>query len=94
VSASAPGAPPHGSIWIVCDLRVESDAELAAFERRVLAGSHSHSNRFWTTPPLRPSQAVFELNEAVYGAERVAIDTWMREQPELANPRVVRPISG
>ena len=78
----------------MCDLRVESDAELAAFERRVLAGSDSHSNRFWTTPPLHPSQAVFELNEAVYGAEQVIIDTWMREQPELANPRVVRPISG
>ena len=77
----------------MCDLRLASEAEVAAFEQRVLRASASLWNRFWTTPPLRPRQATFELAEAVYQANRAAIDNWITGQPELANPRVVGPTS-
>jgi hypothetical protein len=72
----------------VCDLRVATDAQVAAFERRALGVRVSLWGRFWTTPPLRPSGAVFEVAELVYRANRAAIDSWIGEQPELTNPRV------
>jgi hypothetical protein len=92
MSAQAPGSPHEGSIWIVCDLRVASDAQVAAFEQRVLGARDSLWESFWTTPPLRPCWATFELSEAAYQANRAAIDKWIREQPELSNPRVETPL--
>jgi hypothetical protein len=77
----------------MCDLRFASEAEVAAFEQRVLRADTSLWDRFWTTPPLFPRQAVFEMLEAVYQAKRAAIDNWITAQLELANPRVVGPIS-
>jgi len=87
----APGSPPRGSIWIVCALRHAAEPEVRDFERRVLAGASMNWDRFWTTPPLRPSEAVFEMNEASYSAERDRITAWVSKQPELGELRVVRP---
>jgi len=77
----------------MCDLRLVPEAEVAAFEQRVLSAGAFLWDRFWTTPPLHPSQAVFEMPEAVYQTNRVAIDNWISGQPELVNPRVVGPTS-
>lgn len=49
-----------------------------------------HWDRFWTTPPLRPDEAVFEMSERTYGAERDQIDAWVSQQPELEGLRVIR----
>ena len=92
VSVHTPGSPPEGSIWVVCDLRVASEAEVTACERRVLGSGASPWSSFWTTPPLHPALAVFELAERVYEGDRATIDSWISAQPELAEPRVVRAI--
>jgi len=87
----APGSPPQGSVWIVCALRPAAEPEVRSFERRVLAGGSLNWDRFWTTPPLRPSEAVFEMNERTFSTERDRIYAWVSQQPELGEPRVVRP---
>ena len=89
MTTNAPGSPPEGSIWIVCDLRVVTEPRVAAFEQRVLATRDAFWTAFWTTPPLYPSHALFEVTTDEYHAHRTAIDAWIAAQPELAAPRVV-----
>ena len=91
MSTRAPGSPPQGSVWIICALRLADELEIRIFERRVLGGGSFHWDGFWTTPPLRPSEAVFEIGERTYNAERDHIDAWVSQQPELGEVRVVRP---
>jgi hypothetical protein len=86
-----PGSPPQGSVWIVCALRLAAEPEVRSFERRVLAGGSLNWDRFWTTPPLRPCEAVFEMNETTYSTEHDRIHAWVGQQPELGELRVVRP---
>ena len=85
----APGSPPQGSVWVVCTLRVAAEPDVRVFERRVMGALHW--DRFWTTPPLRPSEAVFEMNSRTYNAERDRIHAWVSQQPELGELRLVLP---
>jgi len=87
----APGLPPQGSVWIVCTLRPTPEPEVRTFEQRVMRSGGFHWDRFWTTPPLQPREAVFEMNEGTYSAERELIAGWVSQQPELTEVRVVRP---
>ena len=92
MTSRAPGSPPEGSVWVVCALRSAAEPDVRIFERRVMAATGSfHWDRFWTTPPLRPLEAVFEMSERTYKAEREQIDAWVNQQPELGQLRIVRP---
>ena len=84
-----PGLPPQGSVWIVCALRVAAESEVTTFEQRVMGATAFHWDRFWTTPPLRPQEAVFEMNAGTYAAERDQIEAWVSTQAELGAVRVV-----
>ena len=87
----APGSPPQGSVWIICALRLADERDIRVLERRMLGSGSFNWDRFWTTPPLRPSEAVFEIGEMTYKAERDHIDAWVSQQSELGEVRVVRP---
>ena len=88
----APGSPPQGSVWVVCALRIAAELDIRIFERRVMAASGFHWHQFWTTPPLHPREAVFEMSERTYEDERGQIAAWINQQPELGELRVVRPV--
>ena len=81
MTTRAPGSPPQGSVWIVCALRLATEPKVKNFERRMLSGSPIHWDRFWTTPPLRPSEAVFEMDERTHNAQRDHIDAWEIGKP-------------
>ena len=91
MTTRAPGSPAHGSVWVVCALRPAAEPDVRIFEQRVMHARAFHWDRFWTTPPLRPSEAVFEIGEMTYKAERDHIDAWVSQQSELGEVRVVRP---
>jgi hypothetical protein len=90
ISAGVPGLSRQGSVWIICALRVATELEVRAFEQRVLSARAFEWQRFWTTPPLRPQEAVFEVSRATYDAQRDAIEAWVAKQTELGDVRVVR----
>lgn len=85
----APGSPREGSIWIVCELRVATERQVAAFEQRVLQARAPFWDRFWTSPPLRPSRATFEVARTAYQANRLAIEDWITRQPEIGSFQVL-----
>ncbi len=92
MTTRAPGSPAHGSVWVVCALRPAAEPDVRIFEQRVMHARAFHWDRFWTTPPLHPQEAVFEMDEKTYSVERDQIAGWVSQQPELAKFQVVRPV--